>query len=71
MNRVCSKIVFICLFLSYIILSNNNFYDTLFIDIAHNDLNKFYFYFLINILFFIFFFMSFTQKLNNKIFLLY
>ena len=62
MNRVCSKIVIICLFLSYIILSNNNFYDTLFIDIAHNDLNKFYFYFLINILFFIFFFLCLLLK---------
>ncbi|MAI76492.1 MAG: hypothetical protein CMM90_04850 [Rickettsiales bacterium] len=62
MTKVYNFFFFLFLFFIYIILSNKNIYNTLFVDIAHNDSKKFYFYFVINILFFVSFFLCLLLK---------
>ena len=52
------KIIFkFLLILLYLILSNQNLYKTLLIDIGHNSISKMLFYILASMIFFIFFFL--------------
>ena len=57
------KIIFkFLLVLIYLILSNQNIYQTLFIDIGHNSTGKMFFYILASMIFFIFFFYASFNK---------
>ena len=65
------KIIFkFLLILLYLILSNQNLYKTLLIDIGHNSISKMLFYILASMIFFIFFFYaSFNKKIIYRIIL--
>ena len=50
---------------TYLVLSNQNLLNTLFVDIGHNSKAKMLFYMLASIIFSFFFFLLFFSKKNN------
>ncbi len=61
-KNISSQIILYFFFASYLILSNNKLYSSIFIDIGHNSFLKSVFYFLSSLIFFYLFFLFLSIK---------